>query len=204
MSFTILHIQSSPLGERSVSRKLGAKVLERLKEQHPDAQVISRDLVENPFPHLDGLTIGAFFTPADQRDEVLSEAVKLSDSAVDELMAADAIVIEAPMYNFSVPSTLKSWIDHIARAGRTFRYDESGPVGLVPSEKKVFICSARTGVYSNGQMQALDFQEPYLKTVLGFIGMTDVTFVRAEGLNAAQEIDTAVESAWQQELAVAA
>jgi FMN-dependent NADH-azoreductase len=204
MSYTILHIQSSPLGEPSVSRQLGSRVIEKLRAQHPDSRIISRDLATQPFPHLDGRTIGAFFTPPDQRDEALAKAVELSDSAVEELMAADAIVIEAPMYNFSVPSTIKSWIDHIARAGKTFKYEETGPVGLVPAGKKVIICSARTGVYSNDAMKALDFQEPYLKTVLGFIGLTDVTFVRAEGLDAAQQIESAVESACEKELAVAA
>ncbi|MDB5756261.1 MAG: FMN-dependent NADH-azoreductase, partial [Massilia sp.] len=106
---------------------------------------------------------------------------QLSDALVDELLAADVIVIGAPMYNFSVSSTLKAWIDHVARAGRTFEYGATGPVGLVTG-KKVFIVTAAGGVYSEGPSQAYDFLGTYLRSVLGFIGMTDITFVRAEGL----------------------
>ena len=187
MSYNILHIQSSPLGDKSVSRKLGKKVVGELKSQHPDHEVIERDLVVEPFPHIDGLTINAFYTPPDQRDLALNEAAALSEAAVEEVMNADAIVIEAPMYNFSIPSTLKTWIDHVVRNQRTFKYDESGPKGLVPSGKRVFIVSARGGVYSDGPMKAMDFQEPYLRTVLGFIGLTDVTFVRSEGGHVVEE-----------------
>jgi FMN-dependent NADH-azoreductase len=182
MPYTILQIESSPLNERSVSRKLTSKVLAELKSKHPDSLVIERDFATNPFPHLNGLTIGAFFTPPEQRNAMLSEAIKLSDQAVDELFAADVIVIGAPMHNFGIPSSLKAWIDHIVRAGRTFRYGPSGPVGLVPSEKKVIIVSARGGVYSDGPMKALDYQEPYLRAILGLIGLTNISFVRAEGV----------------------
>lgn len=190
MSFTILHIQSSPLGDRSVSRKLGKEVVDDLKAQNPEHRVVERDLVVDPFPHLDALTINAFYTPTEQRDEILAEAVTLSESAIEEVMNADAIVIEAPMYNFSIPSTLKSWIDHVVRNQRTFRYDESGPSGLVPSDKRVFVVSARGGVYTEGPMKAFDFQEPYLRTVLGFIGLTDVTFVRSEGGHVVKEAES--------------
>jgi FMN-dependent NADH-azoreductase len=182
MSYTILHIDTSALAGHSVSRKLTAKVVDGLKAAHADSKVILRDLAINPFPHLDGLTISAFHTPPEKRDALLSEAVKLSDQAVDEIFSADAIVIGAPMYNFAIPSSLKAWIDHIVRAGRTFQYGASGPVGLVPSTKKVILVSARGGVYSDGPMKSLDYQETYLKSVLGFIGLADVTFVRAEGV----------------------
>jgi len=181
MPYTILNIESSPLADRSVSRKLTAKVLAELKAKHPDSKVIERDLAANPLPHLNALTIAAFYTPPEQRNPMLSEAVKVSDEAVDEVLAADIIVIGAPMHNFGIPSSLKAWIDHIVRTGRTVRYGASGPEGLVPSNKKVIIVSARGGVYSEGPMKALDFQETYLRTVLGFIGLTDVAFVRAEG-----------------------
>jgi len=191
MPYTILHVESSPLGERSVSRKLAAKVLVELKAKHPDSKIIERDLATDPFPHLNGLTVGAFFIPPEQRNEMLSQAVKLSDQAVDELLAADVIVIGAPMHNFGIPSSLKAWIDHIVRTGRTVRYTEWGPEGLVPSGKRVIIASARGGFYSDGPMKALDYQESYLKAVLEFIGLTDITFVRAEGFGRSPEAEHA-------------
>ena len=182
MAYTILNIESSPLADRSVSRKLTAQVIADLKAKHPDSKVIERDLAANPLPHLNGLTIAAFYTPPEQRNPVLSEAVKVSDAAVDEVLAADIIVIGAPMHNFGIPSSLKAWIDHVVRTGRTVRYGEWGPEGLVPSNKKVIVVSARGGVYSDGPMKSLDFQETYLRAVLGFIGLTDIEFVRAEGM----------------------
>jgi FMN-dependent NADH-azoreductase len=191
MPYTILHVESSPLGERSVSRRLAAKVLAELKAKHPDSEIIERDLAINPFPHLNELTVGAFFTPPEHRNEMLSEAVKLSDQAVDELLAADVVVIGAPMHNFSVPSALKAWIDHVVRTGRTVRYTEWGPQGLVPSSKKVIIVSARGGSYMDGPMKALDYQESYLKTILEFIGLTDISFVRAEGVGRGPDAERA-------------
>ena len=191
MPYTILRVESSPLGERSVSRKLAARILAELKTKHPDSEIIERDLATNPLPHLNGLTVGAFFTPPEQRNEMLSEAVKLSDQAVDEVLAADVIVIGAPMHNFGIPSSLKAWIDHIVRTGRTVRYTERGPEGLVPSGKKVIIASARGGFYSDGRMKALDHQETYLKTILEFIGLTDINFVRAEGVGRSPEAQNA-------------
>ena len=184
MSYTILHVDSSPTGDRSVSRKLTAKAIAELTKQHPGAAVIERDLASDPLPHLNGLTIGAFFTPPGNRNELLSEAVRLSDQLVDEVLAADAIVIGAPMHNFGIPSSLKAWIDHVVRAGRTFQYTEKGPVGLVPADKRVIVALARGGDYSNERMKAFDHQETYLRTVLGFIGLTNTSFVRAEGVAA--------------------
>ncbi len=196
MPYTILHIDTSPLAGRSVSRKLTARVVDGLKAAHADSKVIERDLAINPLPHLDGLTIGAFYTPPEKRDALLSEAVKLSDRAVDEVLSAEAIVIGAPMYNFAIPSSLKTWIDHIVRAGRTFQYGASGPVGLVPSNKKVIVVSARGGIYSDGPMKSLDYQETYLKSVLEFIGLTDVTLVRAEGVSKGPDgLNAAMQSA---------
>jgi len=191
MPYTILHVESSPLGERSVSRKLASKIIAELKAKHPHSTIIERDLAANPFPHLNGLTVGAFFTPPEQRNEMLSEAVKLSDQAVDELLAADVIVIGAPMHNFSIPSALKAWIDHIVRTGRTVRYTERGPQGLVPADNKVIIASARGGFYSHGPLKALDYQETYLKAIFEFIGVTDITFVRAEGVGSGPEAQNA-------------
>lgn len=182
MSRTILHIESSPLGERSITRKLGAKVLAQLKAQTPDLKVITRDLAAEPLPHLNGAILAGYFTPADQRDPVVAMAVAPSDKAVDEILAADVIVIGAPMWNFGIPSVLKAWIDHIARAGLTFKYTSTGPLPLIPAGKQVIVVSSRGGVYSQGPASIMDHQESYLKTVLGFLGLTDVSFVRAEGV----------------------
>lgn len=187
MSHSVLHIDSSPLGDHSVSRKLTAKVLAELKESHPDTQIVTRDLGTSPLPHLNGITVGAFFTPPDQRNEVLNEALKQSDEVIDELFAADVIVIGAPMWNFGIPSSLKAWIDHIARAGRTFKYGASGPESLLPLGKKVIIVSSRGGIYSSGPMQIMDHQETYLKAILGFIGLHDVSIIRAEGVAMGEE-----------------
>jgi FMN-dependent NADH-azoreductase len=182
MSYTILHIDSSPLGERSVSRKLTAKILRELQDTHPHSRIVTRDLGISPMPHLNGLTLGSFFTPPEQRNEALHEAVKLSDQAIDEVLAADIIVIGAPMWNFGIPSALKAWIDHIVRAGRTFKYGAAGPESLLPKGKKVIIVSSRGGIYSAGPMKLMDYQETYLTAVFGFIGLSDVSFVRAEGI----------------------
>ncbi len=187
MSHSVLHIDSSPLGDHSVSRKLTAKVLAELKDSHPDTQIVTRDLGTSPLPHLSGITVGAFFTPPDQRNEALNEALKQSDEVIDELFAADVIVIGAPMWNFGIPSSLKAWIDHIARVGRTFKYGASGPESLLPSGKKVIIVSSRGGIYSSGPMQVMDHQETYLKAILGFIGLHDVSIIRAEGVAMGEE-----------------
>ncbi len=196
MPHTILHIDSSPLGERSVSRKLTAKTLAELKAKHPDSKVVARDLGTAPLPHLSGMVIGAFFTPPDQRNDALSEAVKLSDQAIEELIAADVIIIGTPMWNFGIPSSLKAWIDHVVRAGRTFKYGAAGPISLLPPGKKVIIVSSRGGVYSDGPMKMMDYQETYLKAVLGFIGLHDISFVRAEGVAMGEDAaKNAVESA---------
>ena len=182
MSLTILHIDSSPLGDKSFSRKLTAKLLAGLKAKHPDSKIITRDFGTTPLPHLNAQVIGAFFTPPEKRDGTLAEAIKLSDQAVDEVLAADIIVVGAPMWNFGIPSALKAWIDHIVRAGRTFNYTATGPVGLLPATKKVIVVSARGGIYSDGPFKSFDHQETYLQAVFGFLGLTDVSFIRAEGV----------------------
>ncbi len=187
MTHTILHIDSSPLGDRSISRRLTAQTLTELQVKHPESAILTRDLAANPLPHLDGMTIGAFFTPPDQRTAALNEAAKLSDQAIDELIAADIIVIGAPMWNFGIPSSLKAWIDHIVRTGRTFKYGIAGPESLLPKGKKVIIVSSRGGMYSESPMNAMDYQETYLRAVLGFLGLTDVSFIRAEGVGMGEE-----------------
>ena len=178
---TILYLNSSVRSTGSVSRQLSGEFVEKLKAAHPGATVVTRDLAANPLPHLSESMVGAYFTPPEQRSDEQKQLIKTSDEVVAELLAADVVVVGAPMYNFSVSSTLKSWIDHVARAGVTFKYTETGPVGLVQG-KKFVIFTSRAGVYSSGPAQAMDFQETYLRGVLGFLGITDVSFISAEGL----------------------
>src|SRR2546426_11152579 len=163
----ILHINSSVRNQGSLSRQLTGEFLAKWKPANPSDVVIERDLAANPVPHLTEKMMGAFFTPAEQRTPEQAQTVQISDALVDELLAADVIVIGAPMYNFSVSSTLKAWIDHVARAGLTFKYTENGPVGLVQG-KKVVVFTSRGGVYSHGAAKAMDFHETYLRAVLGF------------------------------------
>jgi FMN-dependent NADH-azoreductase len=174
----VLLIHSSVFGEKSQSLGLARDFLKR----YPHRTLVERALAPHSMPHLDGETFAAMGTDAGDLDGRQKQAVALSDELIAELEAADTIVLAVPMYNFSIPSTLKAWIDHVARRGRTFRYSEKGPEGLLKN-KKVFVLVARGGVYSKGAPHAaFDFQEPYLRTVLGFLGMTDVTFVHFEGL----------------------
>ncbi|WLS08808.1 FMN-dependent NADH-azoreductase [Shinella sumterensis] len=178
----ILHIDSGILGEHSVSPRLTAAVVAQIKAEHPAASVTYRDLVSNPLPHLSGAHLmAANANPADVDAQV---AADVAESAVvlDEFLAAGTVVLGVPMYNFSLPSQLKAWIDRIAVAGKTFRYTAEGPEGLATG-KKVIIVSTRGGHYSAGPAAAMDHQESYLRTVFGFLGVTDIEIVRAEGLN---------------------
>jgi len=176
----ILHVISSPRGEASNSIKLGNAIIDKIKEQHSETAVTVRDLTKGPFPHLEEAHLNAFFTPVEQHTEENKEAIRHSNEAIKEIFDADILVIDAPMYNFSIPSTLKSWIDHIARAGITFRYTATGPEGLIKG-KKVYLAITTGGVYSSGPAVSSDFVAPYLKAVLGFVGLTDVVVNRAEG-----------------------
>ncbi|MFC3106387.1 FMN-dependent NADH-azoreductase [Undibacterium arcticum] len=178
---TILHINSSVRNTGSISRQLTAEFLSKWQAVQPADMIVERDLAANPVPHLTEQMMGAFFTPAEQRSPEQAQTVQLSDDLVAELLSADTIVLGAPMYNFSVSSTLKAWIDHVARAGLTFKYTETGPVGMVQG-KKVYIFTSRGGVYSQGPAKSMDFHETYLRAVLGFIGLTDITFIHTEGL----------------------
>jgi len=177
----VLHINSSVRTEGSLSRQLSSEFVAKWIAANPADTVVERDLAANPVPHLTEQMMGAFFTPAEQRNAEQAFVVKTSDTLVDELLASDVIVIGAPMYNFSVPSTLKAWIDHVARAGRTFQYGANGPEGLVKG-KKVYVFTASGGAYSEGPAAAYDHLVTFLRTFLGFIGLTDVTFIRAEGV----------------------
>lgn len=179
---TLLHINSSARANGNANQLTDQFVSEWING-HPDHRVVRRNLTEQPVPHLAEETINAFFTPAEQRTATQREAVRLSDELIAELFAADVVVIGVPMYNFGIPSTLKAYFDHIARAGITFRYTADGPEGLVKN-KKAYIVAARGGVYSG---TPADTQTEYLKTFLGFIGIEDVTFIYAEGLNLGDE-----------------
>jgi len=186
----ILHINSSVRSTGSLSRQLGAEFVAKLQAADASTTVVSRDLAATPVPHLSELVMGAYFTPAEQRNAEQAHAIKTSDTLVDELLAADTIVIGAPMYNFSVTSGLKAWIDAIARAGRTFQYGANGPEGLATG-KKVYVFIASGGVYSQGPASGYDHLTTYLRSVLGFLGMTDVTFIVAEGVAMGEEAVTA-------------
>jgi FMN-dependent NADH-azoreductase len=188
----ILHLISSPRGDASFSIKLGNAIVEKLQAANAGSTVKVHDLVKTPFPHLEEVHLNSFYTPKESHTPELSEAVKHSDNAIAELTEADAIVIGVPLYNFSIHSTLKAWIDHIARAGITFRYTAEGPEGLVKN-KKVYLAIASGGVYSEGPMKSYDFTEPYLRAVLGFLGMTDIAAFRVEGVAVPDLKDTALE-----------
>ena len=174
----ILQINSSARSAGANSTRLADSITARLKAANPAAVLELRDLAANPHPVLDEAALGALFTPADQRTPEQAARVALDDALITQVQAADAIVLGVPMYNFGVPVQLKTWIDAIARAGVTFRYTENGPEGLVKG-KKVYVALARGGIYRD---TPADSQVPYLKGVLGFLGMTDVEFIYAEGL----------------------
>ncbi len=174
----ILQINSSARAENSQSSRLASDIVERLRSAQPDATLSLRDLGRTPHPALDESALGALFTPADKRAPEQAARVALDDALIAELQAADVVVLGVPMYNFGVPAQLKNWIDAVARSGVTFRYTDKGPVGLVQN-KKVYVALTRGGLYRN---TPADTQVPYLKTILGFLGMTDVQFIYAEGL----------------------
>lgn len=169
----LLHLDSSILGDNSASRALSAAIVARLRGDTPGLEVLHRDLAgEHALPHLDGASLAK----ADA-----TEAAR-SARALEDFLAADVLVIGAPMYNFGIPSQLKAWIDRVMVAGKTFRYTEKGPEGLAGG-RKVVIASSRGGFYGDDSGRAhLDFQEDYLRQVFGFIGVNDVEFVRAEGI----------------------
>jgi FMN-dependent NADH-azoreductase len=179
----LLHIDSSILGGQSATRELGAAVVKAWRQRNPGLEVHYLDLAREPLSHLSGELLAARSGPSPEpRSVELQRDVERSQKIMDDFLAADVLVIGAPMYNFSIPSQLKAWIDRIAVAGKTFRYTESGPEGLAKG-KKAIVISARGGMYGAGSPAAsLDFQENYLRGVFGFLGITDIEFVRAEGL----------------------
>jgi FMN-dependent NADH-azoreductase len=174
----ILQINSSARAEGSHSTRLANALVERLRAAQPQATLSVRDLGRTPHPMLDEAALQALFSPAEQRTPEQAARVALDDALIAEIQAADVVVLGVPMYNFGVPSQLKNWIDAISRVQVTFRYTDKGPEGLLTG-KKVYVALTRGGLYRNTPN---DSQTPYLKTFLGFLGMTDVQFVYAEGL----------------------
>jgi len=175
----ILYISSSPRGSASYSNQVAARVIRELEQATPQTTVTVRDLARDPLPHVDEDFVAATRSADGPSTERQRAILAQSDALVAELFAADVVVIAAPMINFSVATTLKSWFDYIARAGRTFSYSEAGPKGLVTG-KRVILVSASGGIYS-GENAGFDFQVPWLKNILGFLGMTDVEVIRVEG-----------------------
>ncbi|SMP45773.1 FMN-dependent NADH-azoreductase [Noviherbaspirillum suwonense] len=191
----ILQINSSARSEGSQSTRLANTIVERLKATQPDTRLTIRDLASNPHPALDEAALGALFTPADQRTPEQNARVALDDALIAEIQDADVLVMGVPMYNFGVTTQLKNWIDAIARAKVTFQYTANGPEGLLKN-KKVFVALTRGGFYRDTDA---DSQVPYLKMVLGFLGLTDVEFVYAEGMAMGAEAEQkAIASALQQ------
>jgi FMN-dependent NADH-azoreductase len=183
----LLFVTSSILGDDSKSRSLGSEFVAAWRRAHPGTVVVERQLLAESLPHYTGATHSAAVTPVEQRTPEQAAAAALADELIAELEAADVIVLAVPMYNFSVPSTFKAWLDHVVRKARTFRYGAAGPEGLLRG-KKVFVIASRGGVYVEGPGKSLDFHEPYLRGVLGFIGLSDVSFVYAEGLGISPEV----------------
>ncbi|MEH2233109.1 MAG: FMN-dependent NADH-azoreductase [Nostoc sp.] len=179
----ILHIDSSPRGERSHSRELSKEFVSAWKAAHPEDAIAYRDLGHYPVPHVDEAWIAAAFSSPETHTPELTEALRISDELVDEFLAADRYVFGVPMYNFNIPSTFKAYIDQIVRINRTVAIEAQGFKGLVEGKKAVII-TARGGDFSaTSPFLAYDFQEPYLRAIFGFIGLTDIQFINANSLN---------------------
>ncbi|MGV2832177.1 FMN-dependent NADH-azoreductase [Pseudomonas shirazensis] len=175
----VLIIQSSARQQDSVSRQLTRDFIQQWQAAHPGDQINVRDVAANPLPHLDADLLGGWMKPAEQRSMPEQEAFERSNQLTDELLAADVLVMAAPMYNFTIPSTLKAWLDHVLRAGITFKYTPTGPQGLLQG-KRAIVLTARGGIHAGA---GSDHQEPYLRQAMAFIGIHDVEFIHAEGLN---------------------
>ena len=176
----ILFLKSSPRGDASYSTRVAAHALDALRKAHPGASVTTRDLAQEQSGHIDRQFLAALGTPEEKRDENVRARVAHADALIDELLAADIVVISVAMINFAIPSTLKTWIDYVARAGRTFRYENGKPQGLATG-KRVILVQAHGGQYCGTQAQSIDFVTPYLKHMLGFMGMTDIETIHVEG-----------------------
>lgn len=176
---TLLHIKSSIFGGEGKSSQLAATFIEHWKQANPKGRVLVRDLIAEELPHLDSFVVGALMTPEAERSEAQQALVDRSDQFIREIKAADKIIIGVPMYNFSIPTQLKAYFDLLARAGVTFKYTDQGSVGLI-EDKPVYLFATRGGLYNES---GIDFQIPFVKQFLGFIGLTSVQVIFAEGLN---------------------
>jgi FMN-dependent NADH-azoreductase len=178
---TLLHLDSSPLGEVSISRNLSRHYVEDWKLLHPQSSVVKRDLTQTSIPPVTAAWVSASYTPEDFRTPEEQKLLRLSDALIAELQTADEYVFGVPMHNFSIPSTLKLWIDQIVRAGETFTYVNGKPEGLLEGKKATFLIVSG-GAYNAGTaMASLNFVEPYLRTIFGFLGVVDTTFINAGG-----------------------
>ncbi len=193
----ILNIVSSVKGKDSFSLKLSNAIIEKLAGDYPGSTVHTRDLAKNPIPHFEEAHLGSFYTPEEHRTKDQKDALTHSDQAIKEIMEADILVIGVPLYNFGVPSTLKSWIDQVARVGVTFKYTPTGLEGLIKN-KKAFLAISSGSVYSEGPMKSFDFTENYLRAILGFLGITDVTAFRIEGTAMPEQKEAAIAKAFGQ------
>lgn len=180
---TILQINTSLFSEGGQSTQLADTLVAALRARHADSRVIVRDVAKQPIPHLDATRAGAFFTPAEKRSAEQQAIVAESDALIEELRSADIVVLGLPMYNFGVPSQLKAYFDHLARAGVTFRYTANGPEGLL-ADRKFYVLAARGGLY---QGTPRDTETGYVRDFLNFIGIRDIEFIYAEGLNISPE-----------------
>jgi FMN-dependent NADH-azoreductase len=178
---TLLHVDSSPLGGASISRHLSTEFVQNWKEANPDGKIITRDLTASQLTPVNAEWIGAAYTPEDSRTPAQRNLLALSDRLIAELQEADEYVFGVPMHNFGIPSVFKLWIDQIVRAGKTFAYVDGAPVGLLKNKKATFVV-ASGGAYDPGTIMAsFNFVEPYLRTVFGFIGVTETGFLNAGG-----------------------
>lgn len=193
----ILHIITSPAAKNSFSIKLGNSIIEKLQTEKPGSILKVRNLAADPLPHFDAIHLDSLFVPAENHTLEMTEITLKTDELIEELLEADAVVIGVPMYNFGIPSTLKSWIDFISKPGKTFNYTAAGPVGLIP-DKPIFLAIATGDIYSNDELKMFDHTETYLRTILGdFLGMKNIKAVRIEGMASSQYKDTALDRASQ-------
>jgi FMN-dependent NADH-azoreductase len=198
----ILHIDASASDSAaSHTRRLSSELVKRLKTANPDATIVYRDLVANQLPHVD-MTIRHAWMAENSGDTKLAETMSRSKALVDELKAADVVVVGSPMYNFTVPSTLKAWVDHVAIAGQTFSYTADGPRGLLSG--KVYLVLSSGGIYSQGPFAAYDHLSTYLKAIFYFLGILDVEVIRAEGIAYGPEQDQAAMASAAQQIEVIA